>query len=599
VSEDENLLGAPMENQDWDILRKLKENSLNLDSETMPDKRMPLANAVAQFVRPGMALHLLTTHNRSGACVYELCRRFRGKNPGFTVSSLGIVSTVLALIHCGVVKKVVTTFGGDAYPTPAPNAIIQRALDEGKLEIENWTILTFPLRLMAGAFGIPYLPVRSVVGSDMAKENREWFEAEPGAEFGKLKAYRPDLTMVQAIAADASGNAILTPPYGEDAYGAWAAKDGVIVCCERVVPTELIRRYSHLVKIPSARVLAVCEVPFGAHPGGMSNQGIKELDTYADDYDFLEELRLASKSKEKTDEWCEKYVFGWKDWEDYLSRIGKTRLWSLKGKASQDSWHSELIELWDKIDFSAPAGAMEWMIAAAGRKISERLAAEKYSTILAGVGASNLSAWLGYYRERSSGSNVQLIAEIGFYGYQPRPADPFIFNYRNIPTCKMLAGIETVMGVFMGGAAARCIGVIGAGQVDRQGNINSTRIGKTYLVGSGGANDIAMSAGEVLVTAIQDKFRFVENVSYITSPGKRVRTVVTNLGVFEKQGEGLVLSGYFDRGKPEKESVDELKANCGWALQVRDRLDKISGPTQDELNLIRIFDPRRQFLGKR
>jgi len=588
-----------MFSENWDILQTLMPSSLKLDTENLPDKRMPLPQAIAKFVRPGMTLHLLTTHSRSSAGIYELCRQFRGKDPQFTIGSLGTNATVLALVHLGLVKKAITTFAGDSYPTPGPNAIIQRGLDENKIEIENWTILTFPMRLLAGAMGIPYLPVRSLVGSDMAKENQDWFETEPNSEFGRLKAFRPDLTIVHAIAADPSGNAILTPPYGEDAFGAWAAKEGIILTCERIVPQELIRRYSHLVKIPGFLVKAVVEVPFGAHPGGVSNQGIKELDTYADDYDFLEELRLASKTREEMDAWCEKYVFSWQNWEDYLDRIGKTKLWSLKGKADQDSWHSELIELWKKIDFASEPGPMEWMIAVAGRKLGERIQSQKYQTILAGVGASNLAAWLGYYKLREQDNEVQLIAEIGFYGYQPRPADPFIFNYRNIPTCKMLAGIETVMGIFMGGAAAKCIGVIGAGQVDKGGNINSTKIGKTFLVGSGGANDICSSAEEVLVTAIQDKFRFVSNVSYITSPGKRVKTVISNFGVFVKQGEELALSGYFDDEKPEARAVEEIKANCGWNLKVADRLEKIPAPSRQELNLIRLFDPKRQFLGKR
>ncbi len=588
-----------MPSQNRELLKTLTGSLLNLDTQNLPDKRVPLSDAIAKLVRPKMSIHILTTHSRSGAGVYELCRQFRGKDPQFTVSSLGIVSTVLTLVHLGLAKKLVATFTGDAYPTPAPNPIIQRGLDENKIEIENWTILTFPLRFLAGAFGIPYLPVRSLVGSDMAKENQEWFETEPGSEFGKLKAYRPDLAIVHAIAADQSGNAILTAPYGEDAFGAWAAKEGIILTCERIVAPELIRRYSHLVKIPGSMVKAVCEVPFGAHPGGVSNQGIKELDAYADDYDFLEELRLASKSKEQMDQWCDKYVFSWKSWEGYLDTIGKTRLWSLKGKADQDSWHSELIELWEKIDFAARPGPMEWMIAVAARKIAERIQAQNYQTILAGVGASNLAAWLGYYKLRELKTEVQLIAEIGFYGYQPRPADPFIFNYRNIPTCKMLSGIETVMGIFMGGAAAQCIGVIGAGQLDRFGNINSTKIGKTFLVGSGGANDICSSAREVLVTAIQDKSRFVPNVSYITSPGKRVKTIVSNFGVLTKQGDQLALSGYFDYGKPEDQAVEEIKANCGWDLKVSDQLEKILAPAPDELNLIRLFDPKRQFLGKK
>ena len=591
--------GVEMEKDSWEILRRLAATTINFDREKMPDKRMPLPEAVARLVRPGMTIHLNTTHTRAGAAIYEMCRQFRGKDPNWTIASMGVISTVLTLAHFGLAKKFITTFCGDAYPTPAPNPVIQRGLDQGKFEIENWSILTFPLRLMAGAMGIPYFPVRSIVGSDMAVENKDWFEPEPDGIHGKLKAFRPDLTIIHAIASDCAGNAILTPPYGEDAWGCWASKQGVLLTCEQIVPPEFIRRYSHLVRIPANLVQAVCEVPFGAHPGGVSNQGVKELDAYADDYDWLEELRAASKTQETMDKWCEDRVFSWQRWEDYLHMLGKSRLWALKGKADRDSWHSELVQIWDQIDFKAEPGPIEWMIAAAARKIAQRVAAEKFATILAGVGASNLAAWLGYYKMREQDVSAQLIAEIGFFGYQPRPADPFIFNYRNISACKMLTGVEQVMGVFMGGASAKCLGVIGAGQVDKSGNVNTTRIGKTYLTGSGGANDIAMAAAEVMVTAIQDKFRFVDKVAYITSPGKRVRTVVTTLGMFEKQGEELVLTGYYDRGKPEPEAVAEIKDNCGWSLKAADKLEKIPAPTKEETELVRIFDPRRQFLGKR
>lgn len=588
-----------MGNLDWQILQKFMKSELDFDREKIPDKRMPLKDAVSKLVRPGITLHLNTTHTRPGACIYELCRQFRGKNPAWTISSMGVISTVLPLAHLGLAKKFITTFAGDAYPTPAPNPVIQRGLDQGRFEIENWTILTFPLRLMAGAMGIPYIPVKSLVGSDMARENREWFEPEPDGVHGRLKAFRPDLAVIHAIAADPAGNAILTPPYGEDAWGSWASKQGILLTCEQVVPPEMIRRYSHLVKIPAHMVRAVCEVPFGAHPGGVSNAGIKELDTYADDYEFLEELRAACKTEEQMERWCQEHIFSWDSWEEYLEKLGRARLWSLKGKADRDSWYSELLAMWSQIDFDSPPSPVEWMIAIAGRKVAERIQAGKFSTILAGVGASNLAAWLGFYKTREQELSAQLIAEIGFFGYQPRPADPFIFNYRNIAACKMLTGIEQVMGVLMGGAAANCLGVLGAGQVDKNGNLNTIKIGKTYLTGSGGGNDIAMAAAEVMVTAIQDRFRFVDKVSYITSPGKRVRLVITTLGVFEKQGDELILTGYLDRGKSEEDAVREIRDNCGWNLKVADQLEKIAPPTKEEINLVRIFDPRRQFLGKR
>lgn len=565
------------------------------------NKVLSLKEAISKFVRPSMVLHIATTHNRPGALIYELIRQYIGKKPNFTISTLGIVSNAIPLVHTGVAKKFITTFAGDSYPTPGPNPVIQRAVETGEIEIENWSILSFPLRLLAGAMGIPYLPTHSLLGSTMEEENREWFKTikdEEGRDLGLIKGFRADLCFMHALAADIYGNAILCPPYGEGVYSAYSAKEGVILSVDKIVPTDFIRRYSHMVKVPGYLVKAVVEVPFGAHPAGLSNRGVPEVDSYADDYDFIEELRLASKTKEKMDEWIKYWILDCDGWEDYLKKLGKPRLWALKGKADGDSWKPELLELWDKIDFSASYTPSEMMVVAGARKVSERVKKNGYKTILAGVGASNLSAWLGHYYLKEENIECELMAEIGFYGYLPRPADPFVFNFRNLPTCKMLTGIDTIMGMFMGGISSQCIGVIGAGEIDKFGNVNSTRIGKSYLVGSGGANDICSSAKEVLVVALQDRYRFVEKVAYITSPGKNVKNVVSDLGVYEKRGEELVLVA-FHLNKPEKEAIEDIKAQCGWKLKVADELTKISAPTQEELYLIRMFDPKRQFLEKR
>src|SRR5207245_10988129 len=93
------------------------------------------------------------------------------------------------------------------------------------------------------------------------------------------------------------------------------------------------------------------------------------------------------------------------------------------------------------------------------------------------------------------------MAETGMVGYLPRPAEPFVFSFRNFPSSKMLTDIVHVMGIFMGGRENRCIGSLAAGQIDKHGNINSTIVpGVTYITGSGGANDLAPSARAGVVT---------------------------------------------------------------------------------------------------
>lgn len=571
-----------------------------------PDKVMSLPAAIKQFVRPGMSLHLCTTHNRPGSAVIELVRAFQGKNPGFELSCIGFVSNGVLLIHAGLAKKIMATFCGDSYPTPGPNQVIVRAWKEKSIEIENWSILSFTLRLMAGAMGVPYLPTRSLVGSSMARDNRDSFteiEDDNGEKFGLVKAYQPDLAFIHAPCADRSGNVVLAPPHGEDAFGALAAKQGVIVSVEKVVSSEFIRRYSHLARIPSYMVKAVCPVPMGAHPGGVSNRGVPEIDSYADDYDFVLDIRVASKTRESMSRWVKEWIDDCPTWEDYLTRLGRERIWALKGKAHPDSWKSELMSLAADVPAGPEYSPVEMMVVAGGRWLASRMKDQGLLTILAGVGASNLAAWLGYYRLRQEDVEAEVMAEIGFYGYAPRPADPFIFNFRNMPTSKMLTGIPSIMGVFMGGAMNSCIGSVGAGQVDRHGNLNTTMVpGRVYLTGSGGGNDICSAACEVLVTALSGRDRFVEKAAYVTSPGARVRTVVSDLGVMEKdRGEDeLTLTAYFPQpGKSEREIIDEIRNNCGWDLKVADPPQQVEPPDLDELKLLRILDPRRQFLGKR
>jgi acyl CoA:acetate/3-ketoacid CoA transferase beta subunit len=168
-------------------------------------------------------------------------------------------------------------------------------------------------------------------------------------------------------------------------------------------------------------------------------------------------------------------------------------------------------------------------------------------------------------------------------------------------TCTMLADVFTVLGSMVGAESNRAIGVLGAGQVDRVGNINSTKIPEMdlYLVGSGGACDVALGAREMLLTVPQDRMRTPETVSYITAPGKRVRTLVTDMGVFEKPpGEDeFVLTAYFPLVASDgKEAAERIGSRCGWDMRVARDLRRVEPPGRDELYDIRIFDPRRYFL---
>jgi acyl CoA:acetate/3-ketoacid CoA transferase beta subunit len=136
--------------------------------------------------------------------------------------------------------------------------------------------------------------------------------------------------------------------------------------------------------------------------------------------------------------------------------------------------------------------------------------------------------------------------------------------------------------------------------VDKFGNINSTQIpGVYYIVGSGGACDVLSTADEVILTAQLSPMRYIEEVPYITGPGRRVSTVVCDKGVFEKPPghEELVLKALVPDGdKSKQDVVEEIKGLLGWEPKVVPEPGWIEMPTPEELMTIRILDPRRAFL---
>src|SRR4030043_1739128 len=167
------------------------------------DKLCPLDEAIRRHVKKGMTIHFA---GRGGALLYQLIKEFWGQEPGFTLVSTGVGGPVLALIQGRLVKKFITTFAGDGYPTPGPNPLVQKAYLSGEVEFENWTRLTIPQPLSAGAMGWGFIPTRSLVGSSMAEENKDSFKVisdpfNPNEKIGLMKELRPDIALIPGIAA--------------------------------------------------------------------------------------------------------------------------------------------------------------------------------------------------------------------------------------------------------------------------------------------------------------------------------------------------------------------------------------------------------------
>jgi acyl CoA:acetate/3-ketoacid CoA transferase alpha subunit/acyl CoA:acetate/3-ketoacid CoA transferase beta subunit len=563
------------------------------------DKVCSLEEAITRHVKKGMSISFA---GRGGALVNQLVREFWNKNPEFIIINNGITATVLSLIHGRLARKIIASYIGDVYPTPGPNPVAQKAYLSGAVEFENWTMLTIPQRLLAGAMGWSVIPTRSIVGSSMEEENRESFAVidnpfVPGEKIGLMSALRADVALVHGAAADRCGNTIITYPLGADVFGAWGAKQGVIVSAEKIVTTEYIRNHSHLVRIPSYMVKAVCEVPYGAHPAGMPNCGLPEFEHYFEDYEFLTESREASRDDRRFQEWIRHWVLDCRDYDEYLAKLGRDRILYLKGKAHSDSWRNEIAADLPNLDFGREPGPLEKLVVIAAQVIGDKVVAGGYKTILAGVGLPHLAGWLVTYRLREQGYDVDLMAEIGMFGYLPRASDPFIFSYHNMRGCKILNSNETMLGVFVGGSSNQCLGVLGGGQIDKYGNGNSTKLpGIGYLVGSGGANDIANGNRETVAVVNSGRQRLVEKVPYVTYSGKNVKTLVTDIGVFEKVGgeDTFTLTTYipFRPKQTVEEAMAEIADRVGWELKVSPDLKEAQLAAKEEVTLLRLFDPK-------
>jgi acyl CoA:acetate/3-ketoacid CoA transferase alpha subunit/acyl CoA:acetate/3-ketoacid CoA transferase beta subunit len=562
----------------------------------LPSKHASLRDAVQQHVRAGDTICLVTGHTRWTAAARELVRQWWGESPGFTLVMPSLSSLGTLFFEGGLVEKVVTGYSGDTFPNFTPNPIFANAYKSGAVAIEHWSFLTFAQRLEAAARGLPAVVTRSLVGSSMAENDAYQRVDTPFGEVGLLAPLAPDVTLLHAPVADREGNVAVHPPLLEGVWGALAAQRGVIVTVEKVV--DDLRPWAHLVRIPAHRVLAVCEAQLGAHPGGLFT-GDLPVEPYGEDYDFWVEARAATRADD-FDAWMRHWFLEVEDQGDYLDRLGGDRVARLRDKGRVDSWRDD--EAAYPPDLDAPPNRWELAATWGARHLADRVLALDADAVLAGAGVANLSAWLAVAKAREQGSAVQLTAEIGLWGYDPSIADPFVLNHRNFPRSTMLNDASTVLGALVGGAGTTTLACLGGAQVDRFGNVNSTLIPDgPFLVGSGGGNDVASVCAEAIVVALLSPERTPPDCGYVTSPGRAVRALITDLGTFVKPNpnDELVLVAVPAGPEPLDDRIEAARAACGWDVRVGDEVDELAPPEPQEIARLRRWDPRGWFLRAR
>ncbi len=548
----------------------------------MLSKIMSLADAVHEYVRPGMSIHLAYGGGRPNAIVSEIVGQFHGSSPGFIVSAHCFVGTQHALIGAGLVDHLVTAYAGEDYPTPRPNPVLQRAIRSGAVTIENWSLWTLTARLIAGALCLPHFPVQSLAGSGLADEHEGvgYTTASVfGTETGAVAPYRPDITLVHGLVADSMGNVILAAPYGEGAWGAMAARQGVIATVERIVDSDFIRSNNSLPMIPGHVVRAVSEVPFGSHPYGIQSGGLAGIQSYVEDGVYMAEAMNAAKDPDAFASWIDAQILSHDDHAALIDSLGAERVSLLTGPRVSAPPTS-----------NGSPNEDERMTLVAARVLRDRIHAARHRVVLAGMGHAHLAAWTAVSRLKSRGVAVELAAELGMSGFLPQPDHPHPFAVQNLATSLQLTDVRTVVGRdTTAGNAISTIGILGASAVDAAGDINSTwSPDGDFVVGSGGANDVASAADEVIVIVKHGLDRMVEKVGYITAPGRRVSTIVTSEAVLERRADRFVVTRWMHRGV----DAARVRALTGWPLDIADDVSVEPPSDPRDIAVLRGFDPQ-------
>jgi glutaconate CoA-transferase, subunit A len=208
----------------------------------------------------------------------------------------------------------------------------RRAAESGAVEIRESCCATVLAQLRAAEMGVPFLPVRGVIGSDMPRLHPEYKEITcpfTGERLVAVPAVRPDVVLLHAPIGDRRGNLHLEQPYVLDERLAGASRN-VVATVERVTSTGEVAAAG--ITVPAHLVAAVAEVPFGAHP----------TSCYPDyPYDRAELagwVAAANAGEAAVAAWLDRYVQG-VDEEGYRKAVGEDRLLALRGwSASIDAW---------------------------------------------------------------------------------------------------------------------------------------------------------------------------------------------------------------------------------------------------------------------
>lgn len=288
------------------------------------EKVLPLAEAIQRHVRPGASLVMGTCLEQMipFAASREIIRQGIGD-----LTLVGPVSDIAfdQVIGAGLARRVMAAWVGNVMMGSA--YCFRRAVERGEprpIEVVEFTNFTLALALHAAAIGVPYIPARTALGSDVVGRNPylvPFTDPEAGTRLLRVRALQPDVAIVHVQRADPHGNGLAWGSLGITADAVRASR-AVIVTAEEIVPPETIRRDPNRVAVPGIVVAAVCEARWGAHPSPA--QGY-----YNRDHAAYREYHAATRTAEGYADWRSQWVDEAPDLPAYVRRLGNERVHGL------------------------------------------------------------------------------------------------------------------------------------------------------------------------------------------------------------------------------------------------------------------------------
>jgi glutaconate CoA-transferase, subunit A len=290
----------------------------------MTSKLIALSEAISKYVADGDVVYAAGfTHLIPFAAGHEIIRL---KRRDLVLARATPDLIYDQMVAAGCARKVIFSYMGN--PGVGSLRIVRSAIEQGKLEWEEYSHFGMITRLQAGASGLPFLPMNQTGAAGLEKANpriKRIPDPYGGRDVVVVPALNPDVAIVHVQRADADGNSHLWGIIGEQKEAAFAARK-VIVTAEEIVDEAVIRSDPNRTLIPGVVVDAVCRVPRACHPSYA--QGY-----YDRDNDFYLEWDRVSEAPDRVRSYLDEWVYGVQDRDEYWQKLGEATHRRLKIKA--------------------------------------------------------------------------------------------------------------------------------------------------------------------------------------------------------------------------------------------------------------------------